>query len=214
MNFQQLADLQRRQANLIRPGKVASVDLAAARCRVTIGDLLTAPLPFLTMMAGEDRTWHPPEVGEQVLVLSPSGELTAGFVLGGIYTTTYPAQSASGDLAKIKFKDDTKVTYDRALHTLTIDLPTSGSTLNITVNGNATISATGNALVEAEGNATVSAGNIAKVEAGTRVSLTAPEVKVNGSMVVTGDVTAGGISLKTHKHGGVQSGGSQTGTPV
>ena len=35
-----------------------------------------------------------------------------------------------------------------------------------------------------------------------------------GPVTVTNDVTAGGISLKTHKHTGVQSGGSQTGTPV
>lgn len=32
--------------------------------------------------------------------------------------------------------------------------------------------------------------------------------------VPDGDVTAGGISLKHHKHGGVQAGGAQTGEPV
>lgn len=38
---------------------------------------------------------------------------------------------------------------------------------------------------------------------------------VSGSVAVSGgDVTADGISLKTHRHGGVQTGGGQTGTPV
>lgn len=36
-----------------------------------------------------------------------------------------------------------------------------------------------------------------------------PQVNVTG-----GDVIADGISLKTHKHGGVQAGGAQTGVPV
>jgi phage baseplate assembly protein gpV len=36
-----------------------------------------------------------------------------------------------------------------------------------------------------------------------------PQVNVTG-----GDVIADGISLKTHKHGGVQGGPSQTGAPI
>ncbi len=214
MNFQTISEIQRRLSNVVRPGKVASVDLPNARCRVQIGDILTAPLPFLTVKAGEDRTWHPPEVGEQVLVLAPSGELSAGFVLGGIYTTAYAPPSTSPEVARMLFKDGTTATYDRALHTLTLDLPTSGSSLVVNVNGNATVSATGNALVEADGNATVSAGAVARIEAGTQIQMVAPAVSITSTVTVSGDVTAGGISLKTHKHGGVQSGPSQTGTPV
>ena len=37
---------------------------------------------------------------------------------------------------------------------------------------------------------------------------------LGGSLTVTGDVTAEGTSLHTHKHGGVQTGSGQTGTPV
>jgi phage baseplate assembly protein gpV len=40
------------------------------------------------------------------------------------------------------------------------------------------------------------------------------DIQVNGKINTTGDVVAGTVSLKTHKHGGVASGGSQTGTPV
>lgn len=214
MNFQQTADMQRRLANVVRVGVVASVDLPNARCRVTIGDLQTAPLPFITCKAGEDRTWHPPEVGEQVIVLAPSGELSAGFVLGGVYTTAYPAPSTSPEVAKMLFKDGSSATYDRALHSLTLDLPTSGSSLSVTVNGNVSVSATGNALVEADGNATVSAGSVARIEAGSQIQMVAPAVSITSTVTVSGDVTAGGISLQTHKHGGVQGGSGQTSTPV
>ncbi len=38
-------------------------------------------------------------------------------------------------------------------------------------------------------------------------------VNVDGNMTVTGNVIADGVSLKTHTHGGVQSGGSSTAGP-
>ena len=233
MNFAQTADIQRRLANLVRVGVVASVDLPNARCRVTIGDLLTASLPFISCKAGYDSTWHPPEVGEQVLVLAPSGELTAGFVLGGVYTTSHPAPSTSPDVSKMVFKDGASATYDRALHSLTIALPASGSSLTVNVTGNATIHASGNALVEATGNATVSAGAVGRVEAGTQIQVVAPAIALQGAITMTGSIShsggaassdgtwttsgdfiAGGKSLKTHKHGGVTTGSGQTSTPV
>jgi len=39
-------------------------------------------------------------------------------------------------------------------------------------------------------------------------------VTINGTLVVTGDVTANGISLEHHIHGGVQTGSGNTGAPV
>ncbi|WP_336981886.1 MULTISPECIES: Gp138 family membrane-puncturing spike protein [unclassified Cedecea] len=40
------------------------------------------------------------------------------------------------------------------------------------------------------------------------------EVNIKGNVTVSGDVTASGISLTNHRHGGVQSGGANTGGPV
>ena len=211
MNFQQTADLQRRLANLIKAGVVQSVDLPNARCRVTIGDLLTAPLPFLSAKAGPDKTWHPPEVGEQVIVLAPSGELTAGFVLGGIYTTTNPPPSSSPDVSKMVFSDGATATYDRALHSLNLTLPASGSSLVVNITGNAT----------------VSAGAVARVEAGSQIQVVAPTISLQGALshsggnasstgtwTTSGDFVAQGKSLATHRHGGVATGSGQTSTPV
>jgi phage baseplate assembly protein gpV len=39
-------------------------------------------------------------------------------------------------------------------------------------------------------------------------------VTVQGSIAVTGDVTAGGKSLTTHVHSGVQPGAGNSGPPV
>lgn len=40
------------------------------------------------------------------------------------------------------------------------------------------------------------------------------KITTDADVEATGDVKAGAISLKNHKHGGVRSGGSQTGVPV
>ncbi len=54
----------------------------------------------------------------------------------------------------------------------------------------------------------------------TAVTITAPAINSTGTWTHTGtitssgDVQGSGTSLHTHKHGGVQTGGGQTGTPV
>lgn len=55
-------------------------------------------------------------------------------------------------------------------------------------------------------------GNIDIKTAGT-VTVDAPNVRITGDLHVDGDVTAGNISLRNHKHDGVRSGDSLTGKP-
>jgi phage gp45-like len=47
-----------------------------------------------------------------------------------------------------------------------------------------------------------------------KLRIEAPEVEIDGAVSVTGDVTAGGVSLRTHRHGGVTTGAAQTGVPA
>lgn len=54
-----------------------------------------------------------------------------------------------------------------------------------------------------DGQATITAGNI----------ILNGNVTVNGTVTASGDVTGSGISLSTHVHGGVQTGGGTTGAP-
>lgn len=64
-------------------------------------------------------------------------------------------------------------------------------------------------------------GNVVKlgrdrieITAIAELKITAPITKIEGDVEITGgDVTADGISLKTHVHGGVQAGASNTGAP-
>jgi len=57
------------------------------------------------------------------------------------------------------------------------------------------------------------AGGTVAIEADGGVSINGP-LQVTGPITASEDVTAGGISLMNHKHGGVQAGGSQTGAPA
>ncbi|WP_302141742.1 phage baseplate assembly protein V [Halomonas alkalicola] len=118
---QGVAELLRLIHNLIRLGTIAEVDHATARCRVQIGELTTARLPWLELRAGETRTWNPPTLGEQVLVLSPGGDLSAGVVLSGLYRQAHPAPSGDENLIGTWYPDGTRVEYDHQGNTLTID---------------------------------------------------------------------------------------------
>lgn len=60
---------------------------------------------------------------------------------------------------------------------------------------------------------TLPAGGTMTVDAPGGTSWTG-NIDVEGKLTASDDVVGGGKSLKSHKHGGVQAGGAQTGAPV
>ena len=98
-----LADLERRLVNMVRVGTVATVDTSAALCRVQYdtdevgGEVRTGWLPWATHRAGRDQDWWAPSVGEQVVVVAPSGDLAAGIVGFALYSAAHPAPSDAAD---------------------------------------------------------------------------------------------------------------------
>lgn len=91
-----IAELFRRVNNLMRIGKVVEVDYTSARARVQIGKNTTDFLPWLVPSTA---TWFPLKSGEQVVVLSPNGDLGMAVILPALYQTEKPAPS----------KDDAKI---------------------------------------------------------------------------------------------------------
>lgn len=223
-----LQELERRLNNLLMVGTILEVDYAAARCRVEIGELRTAWLKWFTTRASSDRSWWAPEVGEQVMVLSPSGELAQGTVLPAIYQSAHPAPGDRATHRIDDYGDGTRVTYDRAASVLTIDCVgdvvienansitvNTGTTLDITAGGSATLTApdvtvdspqsifTGQVTIQ--GPLIYQSGMTGSGGSGASASIT------GGISVTSGDVTADGVSLKSHTHPG-DSGGT-TGPP-
>ena len=69
----QLTEIMRLITNLIRTGVVTEVDRTNWLCRVKTGDLETNWINWLTLRAGNARTWWKPSEGEQVVLLSLGG---------------------------------------------------------------------------------------------------------------------------------------------
>ncbi|GKS79077.1 MULTISPECIES: phage baseplate assembly protein V [unclassified Wolbachia] len=117
-----ISELNRKVANIIRIGVVKEIDYEKAKVRVKIGELLTDFLPWITSRAGEERSWLPPSINEQVVILSPLGELSLGVVLAGIYQQKYAAPENKKEINSVKFQDGTKFTYDKGKHHLEIEV--------------------------------------------------------------------------------------------
>ncbi|BFD48306.1 MAG: hypothetical protein DMENIID0003_13800 [Wolbachia endosymbiont of Sergentomyia squamirostris] len=117
-----ISELQRKLANIVRIGVVKEVDYEKAKVRVKIGELLTDFLPWITSRAGEERSWLPPSINEQVVILSPLGELSLGVVLAGIYQQKYAAPENKKEINSVKFQDGTRLLHDKEKHHLEIEV--------------------------------------------------------------------------------------------
>lgn len=89
MSFR-LTELERAQANVLRPGKVLAVDHDKKLVQVDTG---IEPAPWRPWLdhSGSLREWKPPVVGQKVMMFSPSGDIANGFVLAGGFSDQFPA---------------------------------------------------------------------------------------------------------------------------
>lgn len=206
-------------------GIVTEVDAARGWARTRLPEydnLETAFLPVLQRRTHRDKALDLPDVGEQVaLLLDLRGE--DGVILGAIWSEVDAVPQTEGpDVDVRRYADGTVLRYDRAAHKLTAD-----------VQGEIVATCTGKADVTAEG--------AVRVESKTALTLAAPRIALKGALsmqayegsgpttaeidgpltVKRGDVTvpdndvkAGDVSLKKHRHGGVDTGGGTSGPPV
>lgn len=159
------AELKRLITNVIRLGTIEEIDLETARVRIRSGDNLTGWLPWITRRAGTTKDWNPPTIGEQIVLLSPCGDLAQAIALGSINSDANPAPQTSADLYHVTMPDGTFLTYNHAEHSLQIEvlgttqLRITGAT-QITIEGDADINVDGKAAVTCGGEATVDASAI------------------------------------------------------
>lgn len=181
-----IAEILRRLANLIRFGTVDSVQMDPPRVRIATGELVTTWIPWLALRAGNAVTWWAPTVGEQVVVLAASGELTTAVALLGLYGDSAPAPSNNPALNMTKYPDGAIFGYDPA-----------SSAFDITGISSVFVDACGALHINA-----------------TRVILNA-DVIINGAVTQGGGaMSSNGVVVHTHIHGGVKSGSDTSGGPV
>lgn len=217
-----VSEIDRRIANIFRIGTIAAVDAANALVQVDLGDLTTDWLPWATGRAGATRKWSAPSIGEQVTVFSPSGELAAGIVGPSIFQDAHAAPSSNPNAENVTFADGSSVNYDAGSNTLIVNVSGAGNVIvncqHATINAQADVTlntpqahCTGN--MQVDGALSVSGGMSIQGGSGATATITGA-VQVTGNVSTTGTLTNNGTNVgSTHKHGGVQSGGSLTNGP-
>ncbi len=200
-NSMHSTELSRLLHNLLRFGTIAAVDHQRAQCHVKAGELTTDWLNWFTLATGRTRTWQAPTLGEQVLLLSPGGELSTGVVLFELYCDSYPASSDQASLHLMQYPDGAVLAYDHTQHTLQVNLPDGGA-ITLATPGTITLNAPHTVCTShltEQGQLSYAGGLVGKGGEGARIE---------GSLHASGDIQAGGVSLTHHRHGGVEAGGS------
>ena len=126
-----LDELSRRIAGMLRVGLISAVDHAYVdpdgnhrpRLRVQSGDIETGWLPWPAHMGRNRVDWTPLRVGQEVLLPSPSGDLTQAVVVALLHVASDPPPSTDEDLDIVRFRSGTSVQHDAATGNVAVTAP-------------------------------------------------------------------------------------------
>ena len=121
----ELTELNRRVAGMVTVGTVSQVDPKLARYRVKAGALESDWIPMSQRRSGNTKTYESLDIGEQVVIAAPSGDLSQGVIIGSIPTE----EREIGEDAKehrTKFADGAIVEYYDKAHAYNIAIPAGG----------------------------------------------------------------------------------------
>ncbi len=186
----------RMLAGLIIPCSVVGVDLAAARVRVSDGAGWTSAwVRWHSQAAGKARHWRAPSLGEQGVLISPSGEPAQGTFVPGLYGNAGAPPDNRDHVEVWRFDDGGSLTYDWQARSYSISLPS--------------------------GTVTIEVGGSSAVITDRAITVKADTINLTGQITLNGDVQINGASLQhngvnvgsTHIHPGVMPGGGSTATP-
>lgn len=183
------AEHQRRLHNIATIGTVIEIDADTALMRLAVGDNETDWLSIPTIAAGMISVWRCPSIGEQYLLVSPSGELANAIPVISLYSEHNPSPSTDPNEIRIRYNDTDFCSIDVVNSQLTMHISqiTNQAATSIVWDTPSAI-LTGNLQVDGS-------------------------INCGKSIAAADEVTANGINLTTHTHGGVKSGGSSTEQP-
>lgn len=206
---------------MLRFGNISEIDVNTgyARVRFTDNEIVSDWLQVVVMGAISTKFFHMFDINEQVACLMDEND-EEGVILGALYNDDTKPTGGDKDVVKVNFPDGSFVSYNRSSHEYDINIQ---GKVNITSSGETTIEAQSvsvqatnvdiTSMTSITGNLTVS-GSV------TAASISAPVIgagglSISGDNISTpGEVTAGGVGLKTHKHIGVTTGSGTSGTPT
>ncbi|MBU2706478.1 phage baseplate assembly protein V [Zooshikella marina] len=130
-----VSQLERKLANTVIIGVISDVDYEDALVRIVSGDFISSWVPWLTTRAHHDREYWAPEVGEQVIMFSPDGELEQGVILPALYQSKFNKLANHPDIHIKQYKDNTTFVYDRKNSELKINIAENGTTEIVSTGG-------------------------------------------------------------------------------
>ena len=143
MTAQILSEQQRRLHNIATIGTVFDVNPDDQTMRLDVGDNQTDWLPIPALAAGQVRVWRCPSVGEQFLLVSPSGELANAIPVLSLYSNQHPSPSNDPNEIRVRFNDSDFLSVNTQDSQLTLkindvifDVNSTTLTGNLAVNGN------------------------------------------------------------------------------
>ncbi len=125
------AEHDRMLAALVMPCEVVAVDLAAARVRVRSGEWTSAWVRWHAQAAGAARHWRAPSLGEQGVLLSPSGMAAMGTFVPGLFGAAAAAPNNRGEVESWHFPDGAVLSYDWQAHRYDLQLPAGSATVKV-----------------------------------------------------------------------------------
>lgn len=105
MTAQILSEQQRRLHNIATIGTVFDVNPDDQTMRLNVGDNQTDYLPIPALAAGKVSVWRCPSVGEQFLLVSPSGDLANAIPVLSLYSGNNPSPSSDPNEIRVRFND-------------------------------------------------------------------------------------------------------------
>lgn len=221
---QAITDSVSTQMRVAMPGIIQSFDPDAVTCTVEValrgivGDDSTelkplVDVPVIFPRGGGCTLTFPVKEGDECLLIFADRCIDFWWQSGGVQETVDPRQHDLSDAFAI-VGPQSQAQKISGISTSAAQLRTDDGAafVEVAAGGDITATTTGSMTINAptitlNGNVTIN-GNLSQgmgESGGTATML--------GPVTVTNDVTASGISVATHKHGGVQTGGGTTGGP-
>lgn len=195
-----LAEHDRMIAGQIKACYVVALDLAASPpvCRVSDGEWTSAWVRWHSQAAGKARHWRVPSMNEQGALFSPSGDVSQGTFVPGLFGDAGPAPDTRDHVERWLFEDGGSLTYDWEAKSYSIVLPTG--TVAIKVAGS-DLAVTDNDVVVKSGHITLDGPSLLKGD----VQIDG-NVLINGGLHATDDISTDGALIDVagnsnhHKH--------------
>lgn len=167
-------------------GEISEIDPKSHKVKVifnALDGMASDWLSVITMGAGANQFYALPDVGATCVCLMNANG-DGGVVLGVVYNDKDTPPTSNGELWVKRFSNDTIISHNRQ-------------------NGQIIVQTTGDVLIKSAKQVTLD----------TPSTIITGDVQVTGKLTANSDVVGGGVSLKSHTHGGVALGNSRTGTP-